>query len=163
MKKKTRMNLIDHVVNMVDSYHAESDRAAAILAASFLEASLALFLKEFMIDDQQACDELLKGFGPLATLSARRKCAYAFGYIDEKTRNDIKYIAKIRNEFGHNYKMNSFRETPIPDLCKNLSTATVSKELRVQYLTAISSVGRFLQARIAVSERLKPNLPPFAD
>lgn len=143
MKKKTKMNPNDQM-NMVNSYHKESDRAAAILAASFLEAYLAQFLKKFMIDDQQVCDELLKGYGPLATFSARRKCAYAFGHIDEKTRNDIKYIAKIRNEFAHHFEMNSFSDTPIPDLCKNLSTATMAKELRVQYLLAISKTVAFL-------------------
>ena len=153
MKKKTIMNLIDRI-NMVDSYHKESDRAAAILAASFLDASLAQFLKEFMINDNKVCDDLLR-HGPLEAFSARRECAYAFGYIDEKTRNNLKYITKIRNEFAHNFEMNSFSENPIPDLCKNLSTATVAKELRVQYLTAISSVGAFLQERIAMFKKTK--------
>ncbi len=143
MKKKTKMNPNDQM-NMVDSYHKESDRAAAILAASFLDAYLAQFLKKFMVNDQKVCDELLNGFGPLSTFSARRECAYAFGHIDEKRRNDIKYITKIRNKFAHNFEMNSFSDTPIPDLCKNLSTSTQAKELRVQYLLAIGKTVGFL-------------------
>jgi DNA-binding MltR family transcriptional regulator len=142
-------------MNMVDSYHKESDRAAAILAASFLEAYLAQFLKEFMIDDQRVCNELLNGYGPLATFSALRECAYAFGHIGEKTRNDIKYITKIRNEFAHNFERNSFSDTPIPDLCKNLSTAKMSKELRVQYLLAISKTVGKLYGKIEMSEKTK--------
>ena len=123
--------------SMLVFYEKESDRAAAILAGSFLENFLAKFLKEFMIDDQQVCNDLLNGYGPLATFSARRECAYAFGYIKEKTRNDLKYIAKIRNEFAHNHKMNSFRETPIPDLCQNLTSAKIHKEPRQKYLFAV--------------------------
>ncbi len=135
--EKDKLDMSDYH-SMLNFYHDESDRAAALLASSFLEAFLAQFLKKFMIDDQQLCDALLKGYGPLATFSARRECAYAFGHIDEIMRNDIKYIAKIRNEFAHNHVIQSFNETPIPDLCRNLSTVTHNKEPRLQYLLAIA-------------------------
>ncbi len=136
------MNLADYT-EVVKLFHDESDRAAAILAASFLENFLGEFLKNYMVKDQEVLDGLLKVYGPLATFGARRECAYAFGYIDETLRKDIKYIAKVRNEFAHNYERNSFSDTPIPDLCQNLSTAGCSKEPRIQYLIAIGmAVGR---------------------
>ncbi len=135
--KKDKLDMSDYH-SMLKFYHNESDRAAALLASSFLEAFLAQFLKKFMIDDQQVCDALLKGSGPLATFYARRECAYAFGHIDEKKRNDIKYIAKIRNVFAHNHKMHSFNETQITDLCQNLSTVRLNTEPRIQYLLAIA-------------------------
>ena len=135
--KKKKLDLTDYN-SMVQFYSNESDRAVAILAASFLEAYLAQFLKNYMIDDQQVCDDLLiNRYGPLATFAARRECAYAFGYIDEKTRNDIKYIAKIRNEFAHNHELNSFADTLIPDLCQNFSTVIKNAELREQYLISV--------------------------
>jgi DNA-binding MltR family transcriptional regulator len=138
--KKKKLDLTDFH-SMMEFYHEESDRAAAILAASFLEAYLGQLIKEFMINDQKVCDELLNGYGPLATFSARIKCAYALGYIDEKTRNNIKYIAKIRNEFAHNHKLKSFADSPIPDLCQNLPIVK-NATLRDQYLIAVGiSVG----------------------
>jgi len=153
-KKKKKLNLSDYD-RMVNFYSKESDRASAILAASFLDAYLAQFLKEFMINDQQACDELLNGYGPLATFSARRECAYIFGYIDEDMRNDIKYIAKIRNEFAHNHEMTSFKETPIPDLCQNLTTASSVKGPRYQYLVAVSLIFATLDAKIRSPKKTK--------
>jgi DNA-binding MltR family transcriptional regulator len=131
---------------MVLFYKEESDRAVAILAASFLETFLGQFLKEFMIDDQQVFNDLFNGYGPLATFSARTKCAYAFGYIDEETRNNLNYIRKIRNEFAHNHELNSFADSPIPDLCKNLSTVTKNATLRDLYLFAVAlTVGKLHQ------------------
>lgn len=128
---------------IVESFHNESDRAAAILAASFLEDFLTGFLRKFMVDDSQATKNMLQGFGPLATFSARRECAYVFGYIDDSLRKDLKVIAKVRNEFAHNYDRNSFSDSPIANLCANLSTATCSQAPRSQYLMAISmTVGR---------------------
>jgi len=156
--KKKKLNLVDYN-KMVEFYHEESDRAAAILAASFLETFLGQFLKEFMINDQQVCDDLLNGYGPLATLSARRECAYAFGYIQEEMRNDIKYIAKIRNEFAHNHELNSFADPPIPDLCQNLSTAEMNKEPRILYLMAIGMTVGLLNSKIVAFKQTKA-LPP---
>lgn len=136
------MNLADYN-EIVKLFHNESDRAAAILAASFLENFLGEFLKKFMIDDTEVLDGLLKGYGPLATFGARRECAYAFRYIDQTLREDMKYIAKVRNEFAHNHERNSFADTPIPDLCQNLSTAGYEEEPRSQYLIAVGmTVGR---------------------
>jgi DNA-binding MltR family transcriptional regulator len=150
--KKDKLDLMDYN-SMVEFYQKESDRAAAILAASFLEAYLAQFLKKFMINDQQLCDNLLNGFGPLATFSARIKCAYAFGYIDEETRNNLNYIRKIRNEFAHNHELNSFADSPIPDLCQNLSmSASLEGISRLQYIWAISIIVGKLHHKI---EKLK--------
>ena len=136
------MNLADYN-DIVKLFHDESDRAAAILASSFLENFLGEFLKNFMVSDPQVLDGLMKGYGPLATFGARRECAYAFRYIDETLRNDMKFIAKVRNEFAHNHERNSFSDIPIPDLCHNLSTVGCSEEPRMQYLFAIGmAVGR---------------------
>ena len=139
---------------MIEFYHEESDRAAAILAASFLDDYLGQLLKEFMINDQKVCDELLNGFGPLSTFSARRECAYAFGYIFEQTRNDIKYITKIRNKFAHRHELKSFADSPIPDLCQNLPIMK-NATLREQYLIAVGiSVGG-IYGKIEMSKKTK--------
>ena len=105
--KRDKLDIKNDYNKIVDFYHEESDRAAAILAASFLDDYLGQFLKEFMINDQKVCNKLLKGLGPLASFSARRECAYAFGYINKYTRNNIKHIANIRNKFAHSHEVNS--------------------------------------------------------
>ena len=61
---------IFHYNDFVKMYNGESDRAAAILAGSFLEHFLANCLKECFIDDKDV-DDLFDGFGPLSTFSQR--------------------------------------------------------------------------------------------
>jgi hypothetical protein len=48
--KRLEVNLNDYQ-QLVQIYHAESGRAAAVLAASFIEHCLAAFIKHFLVKD----------------------------------------------------------------------------------------------------------------
>ncbi|WP_050475973.1 MltR family transcriptional regulator [Herbaspirillum rhizosphaerae] len=92
---------IDQLNNMVPAFNKESDRGAAILAGSFLEHYLGLFLRSHTVEKAVA-DKLFGSMGPLATFSQRIAIAYAFGFIDKEAFANLEQIRKIRNHFAHN-------------------------------------------------------------
>lgn len=101
-------------------FNLESDRGAALVAASLLDERLKGILKAFFLNSRVS-DELLTGYNaPLGTLSSRTSLAYALGLIQKNEFDEITLIRKIRNEFGHKWKGITFSEAPIAGLCRRL-------------------------------------------
>ena len=135
---------IDKYHETIKAFHSESDRAAAVLAGSFLEHFLAKYLRSFMVADK-AVLQLFDGFGPFAQFTQRFEAAYAFGWLSASQRNDIKIIIKIRNRFAHHPLETSFDKSPVSGWCADLSTkgiqapiAEVHHTNRQLYLISIS-------------------------
>ncbi|HUT43673.1 MAG TPA: MltR family transcriptional regulator, partial [Desulfobacterales bacterium] len=105
--------------NLVKIFHEESDRAASVLAGSYIEHMLGKFIRSYMVEDIKE-DKLFAGFGPFATFSRRINTAYAFGLISKNDRDDLKKIQEIRNQFAHFPKNITFDTQEIKDLCVNL-------------------------------------------
>jgi DNA-binding MltR family transcriptional regulator len=126
---------------LVEHFHKESDRSAAIVLASFLEVCLEKYLMSFMIDDSQV-QKIFDDHGPLSSLSACIDCAYAFGLIDVKTKQDLTFIRKIRNHFAHHPDVASFADSPVSDWCKELSFSKSSDETKPksQFLIAVGLI-----------------------
>jgi hypothetical protein len=80
----------------------ETDRAAAVLGGSYLEAVLEQVIRSWMPPDH---DNVVNGFfdhhGFLGTIGATKNMAFALGLVDGKEREDIQHIANIRNFFAH--------------------------------------------------------------
>lgn len=106
--------------SIVDSYQNESDRAAAILASSYLETYLGECIKFFLVD-HKSIEELFEGYNALATFSARTDIAFALGLITEELKRNLYYIRKIRNHFAHHPKVTSFADSHVRNLCSNFS------------------------------------------
>jgi DNA-binding MltR family transcriptional regulator len=85
---------------MVGAFHKESDRGAAILAGSFIEHYLGIYLRSRTVNEKIA-EKLFGAMGPLATFSQRIAVAYAFGLIEKWHFDDLERIRKIRNYFAH--------------------------------------------------------------
>jgi hypothetical protein len=96
--------------DVVETYHGESDRAAAVLAGSFVEHYLASYLKEYLVRDSET-DALFEGFGPLATFSQRISMGAALGLFDSNTRRELRAIKEIRNHFAHHPASASFGDS----------------------------------------------------
>lgn len=115
-------NLDLHQFNdMVGAFHKESDRGAAILAGSFLEHYLGLYLRSRTTDEKVA-DKLFGAMGPLATFSQRIAVAYAFGFIDKGQYADLEHIRKIRNYFAHHPIAGTFDADEVRSKVLSLST-----------------------------------------
>ena len=138
---------ITNYSKIVRLYHGESDRAAALLAGSFMESFLEKFLKAYMIDDP-IVEKLFIGYNPLSTFAARIACGYAFGLISPGIKHDLTYIKKVRNHFAHHPAETSFEVSPIREWCANLSIAKpmqdqngmdcTVKDARLQFLFTVS-------------------------
>lgn len=101
-------------------FKRESDRGAALVAASAIEEVLGTTLSAFMVDNKSK-DRLLSGFNaPLGTFSAKISAAHALGLIRQDEYEEIEIIRKIRNEFGHSWKSIDFTTKKIKDLTSNL-------------------------------------------
>ena len=103
-------------------FQNESDRATAILGAAFLDAKLEDLIKEFLVDDKKAVNNLLGTERPLGSFGSRNSVAYCLGLISKNQYEDINTIKKIRNKFAHNLHGLNFSRSDIRDICNNLIT-----------------------------------------
>jgi len=108
--------------NIVADYHSESDRAAIVLAGSFVEHYLANYLKHFMAQDEST-KPLFSGFGPFSTFAQRISAAYAFKLIPSWVRDDLLLIKQIRNHFAHSPRKTSLSDSKVQAMLSDLSTA----------------------------------------
>lgn len=166
--KRKNMKVIDlNILDYQDTvrlFHSETDRAAAVLAGSFLENYIGSYLRAFMIEDSEI-DKLFDGFGPFSDFMKRIECAYAFGFISKEHRSDLTFIRKIRNHFAHHPLDSAFDKSPIIDWCGNLSTkdfyplrdqpADLIKDNRHRFLIAIGSLVIFFHNKMLELEKQK--------
>lgn len=104
----------------LEGFSKESDRGAALVAASMLDERLHNILKAFMLDSRFT-GELLNGFNaPLGTFAARASAAYALGLLQENEFKEITAIRKIRNEFGHSWRHTDFYTEKVASLARSL-------------------------------------------
>jgi mannitol operon repressor len=119
MKKKTPLE-INEFSRFLKIFGEESDRGAALAAATYLDERLKGILESFL-SDTKATQELLGGFNaPLGTFSARIKAAYSLGLIQDNEFEELETIRKIRNEFAHSWDGVSFDTQKVADLCRLL-------------------------------------------
>lgn len=106
--------------DFLTSFNEESDRGAALVAASMLDDRLHEILIAFLAE-VPIKKNLLSGFNaPLGTFAARTSAALALGLIQHNEYEEIAIIRKIRNEYGHDWKPVSFETGIVAELCKKL-------------------------------------------
>ena len=113
---------------MVTLFENESDRGAAVLAGSYVENHLGLYLKSKMKDASLA-ERMFSSEGPLSTFSQRIDLAQAFGFLSKEQCADLHLIKKIRNHFAHHPKEASFNGKPVSDWIANLIATKTKVEL----------------------------------
>lgn len=101
----------------------ESDRGAAIVGAALLEDSLVSMLKEKMLLDvmsQKQVKDIFDLSGPLSNFSAKISIAFAFGFIDKTTFDDLQIVRKLRNKFAHSSGKLSFDDGEVKSQINNM-------------------------------------------
>ncbi len=106
-------------------FHDSTDRVIAVVGAAYLDSMLDRLLRRVFIDQQQDVDRLLRPDGALGSNGSRYQLAYCLGLITLDQRDDMKMIAKIRNEFAHDFKTSSFESTPVRDYCSSLKQPAI--------------------------------------
>jgi DNA-binding MltR family transcriptional regulator len=151
-------------------YADESDRAAALLAASFLEEQLKDALQSVFVDDAEMMQNLFAGYGPLSSFRARIDLAYALGHIPKALHREFHIIRKIRNHFAHHADVTDFSTQRVKDWCLALATpkrllANKSAELdaRTRFLRAVSHcVGDIRMGLQCVPQPTVPSAPNWS-
>jgi len=133
---------IDDYHKTVQRFHEETDRAAAVLAGSYMENYLVKFIKHYTITDKDS-NNWFDRDGPFSTFYQRITTAYAFKLIPESIKKDLTYICKIRNHFAHHPFDASFDESPVIDWLCHLNYPQTDIEAleptnREKYLLTIS-------------------------
>jgi hypothetical protein len=134
-------------------FRAESDRACAVLGGALLDARLVSLYERRLRDFK---DQLLTGYGPVSTFSARIRVARALAWISGDVHDDLDQVRLIRNEFSHNPDHElSFSDQSIADRCCELHVAGVLIKANAY---AASEPHRNLSAEVirAMGVRLDP-------
>jgi hypothetical protein len=105
---------------LVPNLAKESDRGAAILAASFVENYLGSFLKSKTRNDR-VTKNLFGTVGALSSFSQRIDVAYAFRFIEKHLYDDLTTIREVRNHFAHHPFDASFDDEKVQKLVGGMS------------------------------------------
>ena len=111
-----------------ESLKQETDRGCALMIASFLDSKLEALLRSGFVDSTKIAGEILGISGPLGTFSARIDMSYLLGIVGPKIHRDLHLMRKIRNIFGHDYKLVSFNDQRISSRCKELYHHTLEEK-----------------------------------
>jgi mannitol operon repressor len=111
---------LEQIQETIAEIEGGSDRAAAIVAAAFVEDHLATALQRRMRENAKIVAELFRSSGPLGSFSAKIDMAFLLGLITEEAHKELHAIRAIRNLFAHTLGKLSFNSGRILNLSNNL-------------------------------------------
>jgi len=128
MKENQSKSEVELMLELTNEFQNESDRAAAVLVAAYLDYLLGELIAAKMTVEPEEVEKMLyqKGNGPLGTFSARINTAYCLGLLSKDELRDLNLIRKIRNDFAHQLIGMSFDTEIIANRCRELKSAKVS-------------------------------------
>lgn len=97
-----------------------SDRAAAIIAATFVEARLREILKKKLLDEPKINETIYKPSGAFGKFGVMIDVGRLLGLYSQTAWRDLVTIKDIRNDFAHKPFATSFVNQSIQDRCNNL-------------------------------------------
>lgn len=103
----------------IDEMESASDRTAAIVIASLVEARLTKTVLADLHHDETIAERLFRTSGPLGSFSSKIDLSRLMGTISEHAHRDLVNLKNIRNIFAHQFSPASFNEQRISDLCRN--------------------------------------------
>ena len=107
----------------LEALETDSDRGAAIVAASFVEDMLAVKIRHLMRDDKAAhspLNEFFRSSGPLGSFSAKIQFGFLMRLYGVKVSKELDIIKNVRNKFAHQVEHTTFKDQAIKDLTANL-------------------------------------------
>lgn len=111
----------DAILVAFEDINNSNDRAAAIVAAAFLEDHLTMALKRcFHTADEKILNETFRSSGPLGSFSAKINMAFLIGLCSKEACKELHTIKDIRNEFAHKGLTRDFDSQRVRDLANNL-------------------------------------------
>lgn len=147
-------NLEPHIQDIFDELDNQTDRGAALIATSLVDASLTNALCSRMANFSYFHEVMFLSEGaPLATLSAKIKVARAIGVIGDRPMAHLDAIRRIRNQFAHSILKIDFThpaiaaeiEKLLPD--NNPSWKAHFSTQRRRYIGTVIALSEALQRR----------------
>jgi len=108
------------VESALNEIETEGDRAAAIVAATFVDEHLALVIRHSLHQNKKIADEMFSNSGPLGTFSSKINLAFLIGVFSAKCHKELNIIKRIRNLFAHDLALRGFESQQVKDIVKNL-------------------------------------------
>lgn len=118
---RNRREQSEDFAGFMNEFQQESDRAAAVLGATYLETRLEVLLREYFIEDEGAANGLFGVGRPLGTFDARRQLAYVLGLLTQEENEQLKWIQEIRNRFAHHLHNLQFTDEWVASRCRELA------------------------------------------
>jgi DNA-binding MltR family transcriptional regulator len=115
-----QLELITQALHKLDS---ESDRSAAIVAATILDTALTEALKVYLHQNTKITKEFFAITGPGGDLGPKVDLAFLVGLVNKDTWRDLVTIRDIRNKFAHRLDVSDFKSEAIATLSRNLKIA----------------------------------------
>lgn len=115
------LDKIDFVA-ILQEMDVADDRAAAVVAAGFLENNLAMAIlsrfRELNLSQQkELCDTEHSALGTFAT---KIQVGFALQLFETNVQTDLKAIKQIRNNFAHHLDVRSFNHPEVSTYCDKL-------------------------------------------
>lgn len=122
--------------------NSETDRGAALMAASFLEGTLKDLLARRLVDDKKILKGAFEHRGVAGSFTALIDLSYLVGILSKVAYRDLHLIRLIRNDFGHVAGPISFASHAIKQRCMALSFAASVSDAsgRVRFNRAVMSI-----------------------
>jgi hypothetical protein len=98
-------------------FQNRSDRGAAILLATYVEAALQQAIEGFLHVRDKQRKALFGISSPIGTLANKCRIAFALDIIGPETFSNLDYIREIRNAFAHSKIHVSFKTKEVRDVC----------------------------------------------
>jgi hypothetical protein len=155
---------LERTVALIEELENQSDRAAAIILAAWVEEELLGAIKSKLEKDDSIFKKLFYNSGPLSSFSAKIDIAKALGIYDSEIYSDLNIIRRIRNEFAHeildknNFAL-SFESKHIRDRALSLKVSAYEKhsEPRIAYTRGcVILFADFNLFALAPFEQIKP-------
>jgi DNA-binding MltR family transcriptional regulator len=120
-----------------DALRGETDRAAAVLGAAYLDDHLEKVFRARLRSETP--DTVYRYRGPLGDFASKIDLAFALGWITTELRDDLHVIREIRNKFAHDPDhLLAFEDQSIRDLTKNLRSQRYVTENIAVLLASLS-------------------------
>jgi len=129
-------------------FQDETDRAAAVLGAAWLDVRLQRLLQNFLVDDPKVIAPLFEALGPLDAFGPRIRLAYSLGLISRMSFDDLVLIKDIRNAFAHNLHGLTFSDPQIARACSRLQTP--NKEFAAAHITSKAGPRKLHEIAVAM-------------
>jgi len=110
----------DDFKGFLDEFDAETERAAAILAAAFLDEHLKTLIEGFLVEEPKEVDGLLGVNRPVGGFSSRIHAAFCMGLLGRDEYHDLLIIRDVRNKFAHNLHGLTFSDGWVDSQCHAL-------------------------------------------